>query len=111
MELLGEIKAQDPGRRIKEFGSDGSFRFTRFVLNPDFRETKFVIVDVGGSKDVVVSSRDISGAQKEAAHRLFNGNGNLVVTQFVLNFDFTNLGVLRSEERRVGKECSFGWWW
>ena len=37
------------------FGSDGSFRFTRVVLNPDFRETKFVIVDVGGSKDVVVS--------------------------------------------------------
>jgi hypothetical protein len=47
------------------FGSDGSFRFTRFVLNPDFRETKFVIMDVGGSKDVVVSSRDILGAQKE----------------------------------------------
>ena len=42
-------------RRIKVFWAGGSFRFTRVVLNPDFRETKFVIVDVGGSKDVVVS--------------------------------------------------------
>ena len=80
MEVLGEIKDQDPGPAYQVLGSDG-FRFTRFVLNPDFRETKFVIVDVGGSKDVVVSGRDTSGAQKEPAYRLFNGNRNLIVGQ------------------------------
>ena len=83
MEVLGEIKDQDPGPAYQVLGSDG-FRFTRFVLNPDFRETKFVIVDVGGSKDVVVSGRDTSGAQKEPAYQLFNGNRNLIVTRFVL---------------------------
>jgi hypothetical protein len=89
-------------------GSDG-FRFTRFVLNPDFRETKFVIVDVSGSKDVVVSGRDTSGAQKEPAYQLFNGNGNLIVTQFVLNFDFTNLGVFAvDQDGDANKEIGIG---
>jgi hypothetical protein len=71
------------GPAYQVFGSDGSFRFTRFVLNPDFREMKFVIVDVGGSKDVVAKGREISGAHPR--YQLFNGSGNLLVTQFVLN--------------------------
>jgi hypothetical protein len=35
MELLGEIKDQDPGPAYQVLGSDG-FRFTRFVFKPGF---------------------------------------------------------------------------
>jgi hypothetical protein len=68
-----EVAGLARGPAYQMFGSDGSFRFTRFVLNPDFRETKFVIVGVGGSKDFVVSGRETSGAQKEPAYKLFMG--------------------------------------
>jgi hypothetical protein len=45
-----EVAGLARGPAYQVFWSDGSFRFTSFVLNPDFRETKFVIVDLGESK-------------------------------------------------------------
>jgi hypothetical protein len=45
-----EVAGLARGPAYQVFWSDGSFRFTSFVLNPDFRETKFVIVDVVRAK-------------------------------------------------------------
>ncbi len=38
------------GPAFQGFGSGGSIRLIRFVLNPDFRERKFVVLDVVGAR-------------------------------------------------------------
>jgi hypothetical protein len=57
-----EVTGLGRGPAFQVFGSMGSLLFTRFVLNPDFTETKFTVVDVGGNKNIVVSGRETSGA-------------------------------------------------
>ena len=63
------------------------------VLNPDFRETKFAVLDVGGSKDIVVSGQETSGAQRGPAYQMFDSSGNFVLTRFVLNPDFAEFQI------------------
>ena len=54
-----EVTGLARGPAIQGFGSNGSLRFTQFVLNPNFRETKFTVLDVGGSKQISrIRSRD-----------------------------------------------------
>jgi hypothetical protein len=88
-----EVTGLGRGPAIQGFGSTGSLLFTRFVLNPDFRETKVAVLDVGGSKDIVVSGREISGAQRGPAYQVFDSSGNFILTRFVLNPDFTEFQV------------------
>jgi hypothetical protein len=84
-----EVTGLGRGPAFQVFGSDGSFRLTRVVLNPDFTETKLTTVDVGGSKNIVVSGRETSGLARGPAYQTFNSIGNFILTRFVLNRDFT----------------------
>jgi hypothetical protein len=72
---------------------NGNHLFTRFVLNPDFTEVKFSKIDINndGVDEIVVVGRETKGLQRGPAFQVFDGSGNLLVTQFVLNADFTNL--------------------
>jgi len=88
-----EITGLGRGPAFQGFGSTGSLLFTRFVLNPDFSETKFTVVDVGGSKNIVVSGRETSGALRGPAYQPFDASGNFILTRFVLNPDFTDLQI------------------
>ena len=88
-----EITGLARGPAIQGFGSTGSLLFTRFVLNPNFSETKFTVLDVGGSKDVVVYGRETSGAGRGPAYQMFDSSGNFILTRFVLNPDFTEFQV------------------
>jgi hypothetical protein len=92
------------------FGSDGSFRLTRFVLNPDFRETKFTVLDVGGSKDILVSGRETAGVGRGPAYQMFNSSGNFILTRLVLNPDFTDLRIFGANTTNgvVGEEVVAG---
>jgi hypothetical protein len=85
-----EVTGLVRGPAYQLFGSDGSFRLTRFVLNADFRETKFTVLDVGGSKDIVVSGRETAGLGRGPAYQVFDAAGNFILTRFVLNPDFTD---------------------
>jgi glucose/arabinose dehydrogenase len=86
-----EVTGLARGPAIQGFNFNGSLRFTQFVLNANFRETKFTMVDVGGSKDIVVSGRETAGAGRGPAYQVFDANGNFVLTRFVLNPDFTDV--------------------
>jgi hypothetical protein len=88
-----EVAGLARGPAIQGFGSGGSLTFTRFVLNPDFTETKFTVVDVGGSKNIVVYGRETTRALRGPTYQAFNASGNLVLTRFVLNPDFTDFQV------------------
>jgi hypothetical protein len=88
-----EVTGLARGPAFQVFGSDGSFRLTRFVLNPDFSETKFSILDVGGSKNIAVSGRETSGVGRGPAFQLFDASGNFILTRFVLNPNFTDFQV------------------
>jgi hypothetical protein len=105
-----EVTGLARGPAYQLFGSDGSFRLTRFVLNPDFSETKFTVLDVGGSKDVVVSGRETAGAGRGPAVQVFDANGNFILTRFVLNSDFTDLQIFGANTTNsvVGEEVVTG---
>jgi subtilisin family serine protease len=85
-----EVTGLARGPAFQVFGSDGSFKLTRFVLNPDFSETKFTVMDVGGSKDEVMYGRETSGAGRGPAYQVFDASGNFILTRFVLNPDFSD---------------------
>ena len=106
-----EITGLGRGPAIQGFGSSGSLTFTRFVLNPDFTETKFTVVDVGGSKNIVVYGRETTGALRGPTYQAFNASGNLVLTRFVLNPDFTEFQVFGANTTNTvsrGRDCDGG---
>jgi hypothetical protein len=88
-----EVTGLARGPAIQGFGSTGSLLFTRFVLNPNFSETKFAVVDAGGNKNIVVYGRETSGALRGPAYQVFDSSGNFILTRFVLNPDFTEFQV------------------
>ena len=82
-----------------------------FVLNPDFTEVKFTKIDINndGVDEILVVGRETKGLQRGPAFQLFDGSGNLLVTQFVLNPDFTNLKVFPVDQNGDGdKEIGVG---
>ena len=85
-----EVTGLARGPAFQVFGSDGSFKLTRFVLNPDFSETRVTVIDVGGSKDEVVYGRETSGAGRGPAYQVFDASGSFILTRFVLNPDFSD---------------------
>jgi aldose sugar dehydrogenase len=88
-----EVTGLARGPALQAFNSNGTLRFTQFVLNPNFTETKFTVLDVGGSKQFVVWGRETSGLGRGPAYQLFDSAGNLLLTRFVLNPDFTEFQV------------------
>jgi Divergent InlB B-repeat domain len=88
-----EVTGLARGPAIQVFGSSGSLTFTRFVLNPNFSETKFTVVEAGDNKNIVVYGRETSGAGRGPAYQMFDSSGNFILTRFVLNPDFTELQV------------------
>ena len=105
-----EVTGSGRGPAYQVFGSDGSFRLTRFVLNPDFRETKFTVLDVGGSKDILVSGRETAGVGRGPAYQMFDSSGNFILTRLVLNPDFTDLRIFGANTTNgvVGEEIVAG---
>ena len=62
-----------------------------------------------GLDEILVVGRETKGLQRGPAFQLFDGNGNLLVTQFVLNSDFTNLKVFAVDQNGDGdKEIGIG---
>jgi aldose sugar dehydrogenase len=87
-----EVTGAGRGPALQAFNSNGSLRFTRFVLNNNFIETKFTVGDVL-SPEIIVYGRETSGASRGPAFQTFDGDGNLVLTRFILNSDFTDVHV------------------
>lgn len=89
----------------------GSLLLTRFVLNPDFSEVTFTKIDVNndGVDEILVVGRETRGLARGPAFQLFTDNGVLLVTQFVLNPDFTNITVFAVDQNVNGdKEIGIG---
>ena len=106
-----EVTGLARGLAIQGFGSTGSLLFTRFVLNPDFTEVKFTKIDINndGVDEILVVGRETKGLARGPAIQVWNGNGNLLLTQFVLNSDFTNLKVFAVHQNGDGdKEIGVG---
>ena len=87
-----EVTGLARGPAMQGFGSNGSVLYTRFVLSPDFTETKFTVANIA-SNGIVVSGRETGGLGRGPAFQLWDGSGNLVLTRFVLNSDFTDFQV------------------
>ena len=88
-----EVTGLARGPVLQAFNSNGTLRFTQFALNPNFTETKFTVLDVGGSKQIVVWGRETSGLGRGPAYQVFDSNGNFILTRFVLNADFSDLQI------------------
>src|SRR5207344_1997527 len=90
---------------------NGNLLLSRFVLNPDFTEVTFSKIDINndGLDEILVVGRETKGLQRGPAFQLFDGGGNLLVAQFVLNSDFTNLKVFSVDQNGDGdKEIGIG---
>jgi len=83
-----ETTAFARGPAYQLFDADGTFKFTEFVLNPDFIDVSFAPLNVG-SNGVLACGREIGGLARGPAYQAFDSSGNLLRTQFVLNSDFT----------------------
>ena len=88
-----EVTGLARGPTFQVFGSDGSLRVSLFALNPDFREMKLAVTDRGGTKEIVVSGREVTGLARGPVYQVFDPVGNLILTRFVLNPDFTGFQV------------------
>ncbi len=81
------------------------------MLNPDFTEVKFTKIDINndGVDEILVVGRETKGLSRGPAIQVWNGNGNLLLTQFVLNPDFTSLKVFAVDQNGDGdKEIGVG---
>src|SRR5262249_45672783 len=88
-----ETRGLARGPAIQVWDKNGNHLFTRFVLNPDFTDVVFTKIDINndGADEILVVGRETGGLQRGPAFELWDGNGNLLGGQFVLNPDFTNL--------------------
>jgi len=99
------------GPAVQVWDKNGNHLFTRFVLNPDFTEVTFSKIDINndGLDEILVIGRETKGLQRGPAFQVFDGSGNLILTQFVLNPDFTNLKVFAVDQNGDGdKEIGVG---
>ena len=88
--LVGGRETTGPARGVayQVLEATGTLKFTQFALNPDFINVSFSSLNVG-SNGVLVCGEEIEGFARGPAYQAFDLSGNLVRTQFVLNFDFT----------------------
>ena len=99
------------GPMYQVWNKNGNLLLSRFVLNPDFTEVTFSKIDINndGLDEILVVGRETKGLQRGPAFQLFDGGGNLLVAQFVLNSDFTNLKVFAVDQNGDGdKEIGIG---
>jgi Cellulase (glycosyl hydrolase family 5) len=99
------------GPMYQVWDKNGNLLLSRFVLNPDFTEVTFSKIDINndGLDEILVVGRETKGLQRGPAFQLFDGGGNLLVAQFELNSDFTNLKVFAVDQNGDGdKEIGIG---
>jgi hypothetical protein len=94
------------GPAYQVYDSAGNLLLTRFVLNPDFTEVTFTKIDVNndGVDEILVVGRESKGLLRGPAFQLFAGNGNLLVSQFALNPDFTDITVFAVDRNGDGDQ-------
>ena len=102
------MEASGPGRGpvLQVWDKNGNHLFTRFVLNPDFTDVKFTKLDINndGVDEIIVLGRETTGATRGPALQIFDGSGNLLLTRFVLNGDFTNLRFFAVDQNGDGDQ-------
>jgi hypothetical protein len=88
------------GPAMQLWDKNGNLLFTRFVLNPDFTEVNFSKIDINndGMEEILVVGRETKGLVRGPAFQLFDGSGNLLLTKFVLNPDFSDLKVFSVDQ-------------
>jgi hypothetical protein len=96
------------GPAYQLFETNGTPKFTRFVLTPDFSYARFSPLNVG-SNGVLVCGQEIDGLARGPAYEAFDASGNLVHTQFSLGADFVLRGCLASNLDGVGDDEVIVW--
>jgi hypothetical protein len=96
------------GPAYQVFDTDGTPKFTRFVLSPDFSYANFSALNVG-SNGVLVCGQELDGLSRGPAYQAFDASGNLVHTQFALGPDFTLKGCVASNLDGLGGDEVIVW--
>ena len=89
--VLGrETKGLARGPAFQLFDGNGNLLVTQFVLNADFTNLKAFTVDQNGDgdKEIGIGGIETKGLLRGPAYQIFESNGTLVQTRFVLNPDF-----------------------
>ena len=101
-----EIGGLARGPMYQVWDRNGNLILSRFVLSADFTEVTFSKVDINndGLDEILVVGRETKGLSRGPAFQLFDGASNLLVGQFVLNSDFTNLKVFTVDQNGDGNK-------
>ena len=85
-----ETKGLARGPAFQLFDGSGNLLVTQFVLNADFTNLKVFPVDQDGDgdKEIGIGGIETKGLLRGPAYQIFESNGTLVQTKFVLNPDF-----------------------
>lgn len=85
-----ETKGLQKGPAFQLFDWSGNLLVIQFVLNADFSNLQVFAVDQNGDgdKEIGVGGIETSGLQRGPAYQIFESNGTLLQTAFVLNPDF-----------------------
>ncbi|MDO8684579.1 MAG: PQQ-dependent sugar dehydrogenase, partial [Armatimonadota bacterium] len=88
-----EIGGLARGPAFQLFNASGALQTTQFALNPDFGGLSFVPgnFDADAADEVLVGGRETTGLARGPAYQVFDNNGSLLLTRFVLNPDFTDI--------------------
>jgi hypothetical protein len=94
------------GPAIQVWDKNGNLLFTQFVLDLDFTKVKIGKIDINndGVDEIIAMGNETQGLARGPAIQLFDGSGQLLLTKFVLGFDFTNLGVFAVDKNGDGSQ-------
>jgi len=94
------------GPAFQVWDKDGNFLLGRFVLNANFTEVRFAKIDINndGVDEIVIVGKETGGLARGPAFQVWDSTGNLLVGQFVLNANFSNLEVFVVDQDGDGDE-------
>jgi hypothetical protein len=95
------------GPAYQVFDSNGNFVLTRFVLNPDFTDLQVFGANTANAvtgEEIVTGGTEANGLARGPAMQVWDKNGNLLFTRFVLNPDFTEVKFSKVDINNDGME-------
>ena len=94
------------GPAFQIWDKDGNLLLGRFVLTTDFTDVLFTKIDVdnNGVDEILVVGKETGGLARGPAFQVWDSTGNLLVGQFVLNANFSNLEVFVVDQDGDGDE-------
>jgi uncharacterized protein YllA (UPF0747 family) len=92
------------GPAFQLFDPNGTLRLSRFVLNPDFTDLQVFAANANAvaGEEIVAAGVETGGLRRGPAYQVYDFAGNLLLTRFVLNPDFSEVAFTKIDVNNDG---------